>query len=125
MCPAGTGTWVRFPGPPKRLMIFVLMGSYAAPPLGFIIQPHMLACHISRMVNLKAIRGCLPCTPVNEHALYPGKSNRALIQWAKFLKSYLPLGLNTPHGLHQFLIFICFSFLILLIVLIIFFNFLK
>ena len=38
------------------------------------------------------------------------KVKKALHSWARFLTKNLLLGPDTPHGLHQFLIFICFSF---------------
>ena len=96
ICLVNAGTWVRFPGPPICLIIFVSMCSSAALIPWPTIYAHAYACQVALMSNPMVRRWILWCTPVNNHT-HDQKSQTSLcFSGPELLQSYLHNGPDTP-----------------------------
>ena len=100
------------PRSPTYCIIFVVTYSHAASIKLSTIRAHAQACHILMRINLKATKRGLSYTSVNGWTLKLESQQRPCVHGPEFLKTYLPLGPDTP----WFALFFSSLFIILLIV---------
>lgn len=93
---AGTGTWVRFPGPLIYFIIFTLTCSSVALIQRNTMHPNACACQVSQRINPMARTWIPPCTLVNPSTHNSWKSKKALFLGQKCFKHTSKKGQTPP-----------------------------